>query len=51
MLRKAGLTKEALLGKPGEAVTVVVMPAGNGKHLGWITRMTYADGHYYWLFE
>jgi hypothetical protein len=51
MLRKAGLTKEALLGKPGEPVTVVAMPARNGKDLGWIVRMTYADGHYYRLFE
>ena len=51
MLRKAGLTKDALRGKPGELVTIVVMPARNGKALGWITRVTYADGHYYHLFE
>ena len=51
MLRKAGLTKEALSGKPGELVTIVVMPARNGKDLGWMTRVTYSDGHYYWLFE
>jgi hypothetical protein len=51
MLRKAGLTKEALAGKPGERVTIVVMPARNGKDLGWITQITYADGHYYRLFE
>jgi hypothetical protein len=47
MLRKAGLTKEALLGKPGELVTIVAMPARNGKNLGWITKITYSDGHYY----
>ena len=51
MLRKAGLTKEALFGKPGEVVTIVAMPARNGKELGWITRITYSDGHYYRLFE
>jgi hypothetical protein len=51
MLRKAGLTREALLGKRGETVTVAVMPARNGKPLGWITRITYSDGHYYRLFE
>jgi hypothetical protein len=51
MLRKAGLTKEALMGTPGEVVTVVVMPARNGKPLGWIVRITYGDGHYYRLFE
>jgi len=51
MLRKAGLTKEALFGRPGESVTIVAMPARNGKDLGWITRITYSDGHYYRLFE
>ena len=51
MLRKAGLTKEALSGKPGELVTFVVMPARNGKDLGWIVKVTYSDGHYYRLFE
>jgi hypothetical protein len=51
MLRKAGLTKESLFGKPGEGVTVVAFPARNGKDLGWITRITYADGHHYRLFE
>ncbi len=51
MLRKAGLTKETLFGKPGELVTIVANPARNGKKLGWIVRMTYSDGHYYRLFE
>jgi hypothetical protein len=51
MLRKAGLTKEALFGKPGEVVTIVAFPARNGKDLGWITRITYSDGHHYRLFE
>ena len=51
MLRKAGLTKEALFGKPGELVTVVALPARDGKDLGWIKRITYSDGHQYRLFE
>jgi hypothetical protein len=51
MLRKAGLTKAALFGKPGEVVTIVANPARNGKAVGWIVRITYADGHYYRLFE
>jgi hypothetical protein len=51
MLRKAGLTKDALSGQRGELVTIVAMPARNGKDLGWIMRITYADGHYYRLFE
>ena len=47
MLRKAGLTKEKLSGKPGELVTIVANPARNGKDLGWISKITYSDGHYY----
>jgi uncharacterized protein DUF6152 len=52
MLRKAGLTKETLKGKPGEVVTIAAMPAKDGtKRLGWISRITYSDGHHYRLFE
>jgi len=51
LLRKAGLTKEALFGKPGGLVTVVALPARDGKDLGWIKRITYSDGHHYRLFE
>ena len=50
MMRKAGLSKESMMGTPGELVTVVVVPAKDGtKHLGWISKITYADGHYYAL--
>ena len=51
MLRKAGLTKNALSGKPGEMVTITAMPARDGKNFGWIMKITYSDGHYYRLFE
>lgn len=52
LMRKAGLTKESLMGKPGEVVTIAAIPARDGsKNLGWIYRITYADGHYYRLFE
>jgi uncharacterized protein DUF6152 len=51
MLRKAGLTKDALSGTPGEMVTITAMPARDGKNSGWITKITYSDGHYYRLFE
>lgn len=51
MLRKAGITRESLTGKPGERVTVVAFPALTGRPVGWIVRITYADGHYYALFE
>lgn len=52
MMRKAGLTKEGVKGKPGEVVTIAAIPARDGtKHLAWISKITYADGHYYRLFE
>lgn len=50
MMRRAGLTRTDLSGKPGEMVTIVAYPARDGtKHLGWITKITYADGRYYLL--
>jgi hypothetical protein len=46
MMRRAGLTKETLQGKPGEEVTINAVPARDGsKHLAWINKITYADGH------
>jgi hypothetical protein len=51
MLRKAGITKESLRGGRGEVVTVSVNPALNGRPMGWVSRITYADGHFYALFE
>jgi hypothetical protein len=51
MLRKAGITKELLRGKPGDVVTIVVHPALNGKQRGWVSKITYPDGKFYALFE
>ena len=51
MLRKAGITKESLRGKPGEVVTVTVNPALSGQRRGWVKRVTYADARFYALFE
>lgn len=46
MMRRAGLTKDTLQGKPGEVVTIDAVPARDGsKNLGWINKITYADGH------
>ena len=46
MMRRAGLTRETLQGKPGEEVTIDAVPARDGsKNLGWINKITYADGH------
>jgi len=50
MMRKAGLSKEAVMGTPGEVLTVQIVSARDGtKHLGWISKITYADGRYYAL--
>jgi hypothetical protein len=49
MLRKAGLTKEMIIAD-GMPVTVSGYPARDGtKNLGWVLKLTYADGHYYQL--
>ena len=49
MFRKAGLTKELLIGD-GEPVTVRIHTARDGtSNLGYILKITYADGHFYQL--
>lgn len=46
-LRRAGVSRELLVGKPGEMVTVTYLPARNGTpHLGYIQRITYSDGRF-----
>ena len=47
MMRRAGLTKESLQGQPGEVVTITAIAARDDtKKLGWISKITYADGHH-----
>jgi hypothetical protein len=47
MMRRAGLTRESLQGKPGEVVTISAIAARDEtKRLGWISKITYADGHH-----
>jgi hypothetical protein len=46
MARKAGLSKSMLQGH-GETITVVVHPARDGtKHLGFMMKLTFPDGHF-----
>ena len=46
-MRRAGLSKELIMGKPGEVVTISILPARDGsKYLGYIERITYQDGHF-----
>ena len=47
MMRRAGLTKESLQGPAGEVVTINAIAARDEtKRLGWISKITYADGHH-----
>ncbi len=49
MLRKAGLTKDMIIGG-GMAVTVDAILARDGtQNLAWVLKLTYDDGHYYQL--
>jgi len=51
MLRKAGLTKAMIIGD-GQPVTIRAHAARDGtRTLGYILKITYADGHYYQLGE
>jgi hypothetical protein len=49
MMKKAGLTKDAVAGKAGEVVTVTARPSRDGRKNAWILRITYSDGHFYQL--
>jgi hypothetical protein len=45
MMRRAGLSRDTIAGKPGEVVTITGIGARDGtKHLAWISKITYADG-------
>jgi hypothetical protein len=47
MMRKAGLSKVLLLGD-GQSAKVDAYPARDGTaHLGYMLKITYADGHHY----
>ena len=51
MLRKAGLTKAIMIGD-GRPATIRIHTARDGtSNLGYILKITYADGHYYTLAE
>ena len=50
-LRRSGVNKEGMLGgkEVGQTVTIKANPYRDKPHGGWITRITYADGHFYQL--
>ena len=47
-LRKARIS-QAMLRGDGQPVTVTGITSHRDAHLGWVHRITYADGHYYQL--
>jgi Family of unknown function (DUF6152) len=51
MMRRAGVNRELFLGakEVGQVVTIRFNPAKADPHEGWITRITYPDGHFYQL--
>jgi hypothetical protein len=49
MMQKAGLTKEMLMGDGGAVVVEGYPGREAGQNIGFILKITYADGHYYLL--
>ena len=47
-MRKAQISQAMLMGD-GQPVTVTGITAHRDPNLGWVHRITYADGHYYQL--
>ena len=46
-LQRAGVSKQTLMGEPGEVVTVTYLPARDGTpHIGYLQRITHADGRF-----
>ncbi len=45
-MRRAGINKAMLMGS-GESVAVTGIVAHADSNMGWIHRITYADGHFY----
>jgi uncharacterized membrane-anchored protein len=48
MMRKAGLTKEMIVGD-GSPVTADAIASRDTQNVAWVMKLTYADGHYYQL--
>lgn len=49
-MRKARITKTMMLGKEGETVVITGWPSRDeSKHMGYIHKVSYEDGHFYEL--
>ncbi|MBF8269400.1 MAG: hypothetical protein HW386_1109 [Gammaproteobacteria bacterium] len=49
MLRKAGLTKAMIIGDGAKVMITGLLTRDGTKHLGWVNKITYPDGHFYQL--
>jgi hypothetical protein len=49
MMRKAGLTKELIMGDGSPVAAEVILARDGTQNLAWAMKLTYADGHYYQL--
>ena len=49
MLRKAGLTSEMLKGDGGTVTADAILARDGTRHLAWLLKLTYEDGHHYQL--
>lgn len=49
MLRKAGLTSELIMGDGGKVTADALLARDGTANLGWLLKLTYADGHVYQL--
>jgi hypothetical protein len=49
MMRKAGLTKEMIMGDGSPVAADAILARDGTQNVAWVTKLTYADGHYYQL--
>jgi hypothetical protein len=49
MLRKAGLTSQLIMGDGGKVTADALLARDGTANLGWLLKLTYADGHVYQL--
>ena len=47
MMRKAGLTREMIMGDGGTVTVHGLVARDRTKHLGFINKITYPDGHFF----
>jgi len=49
MMRKAGLTSQMLIADGSKVTANAILARDGTQALGWVSKLTYEDGHYYQL--